>query len=51
MGRKSGNLALNASLASGACFVILPEKKFELIDLVKRLEDNKKRNKKCSKNA
>ena len=48
MGRNSGNLALNASLASGACFVILPEKKFELIDLVKRLEDNKKRNKESS---
>ena len=48
MGRKSGNLALNASLASGACFVILPEKDFKLIDLVKRLEENKKRNKESS---
>jgi 6-phosphofructokinase 1 len=48
MGRKSGNLALNASLASGACFVILPEKDFQLIDLVKRLEENKKRNKESS---
>ncbi len=48
MGRKSGNLALNASLASGACFVILPEKDFRLIDLVKRLEENKKRNKESS---
>jgi len=48
MGRKSGNLALNASLASGACFVILPEKDFQLIDLVKRLEENKKRKKESS---
>ena len=48
MGRKSGNLALNSSLASGACFVILPEKDFQLIDLVKRLEENKKRNKESS---
>ena len=48
MGRKSGNLALNASLASGACFVILPEKYFQLIDLVKQLEENKKRNKESS---
>ena len=48
MGRKSGNLALNASLATGACFVILPEKDFRLIDLVKRLEENKKRSKESS---
>ncbi len=48
MGRNSGNLALNASLASGACFVIVPEKEFQLIDLVKRLENNKKRNKESS---
>lgn len=48
MGRNSGNLALNASLASGACFVILPEKEFQLVDLIKRLEDNKKRNKQSS---
>ncbi|MBF91151.1 MAG: 6-phosphofructokinase [Flavobacteriales bacterium] len=48
MGRKSGNLALNASLASGACFVILPEKDFQLIDLIKRLEENKKRKKESS---
>ena len=48
MGRNSGNLALNASLASGACFVIIPEKDFQLIDLVKCLEENKKRNKESS---
>jgi len=48
MGRNSGNLALNASLASGACFVIVPEKEFQLIDLVKRLKENKKRNKESS---
>ena len=48
MGRNSGNLALNASLASGACFVILPEKEFQLVDLIKRLEDNKNRNKQSS---
>ena len=48
MGRNSGNLALNSSLASGACFVIIPEKEFQLVDLIKRLEENKKRNKKSS---
>ena len=48
MGRNSGNLALNSSLASGACFVIIPEKDFQLVDLIKRLEENKKRNKKSS---
>ena len=42
MGRNSGNLALNSSLASGACFVIIPEKDFQLVDLIKRLEENKK---------
>lgn len=48
MGRKSGNLALNASLASGACYVILPEKDFQLVELVKRLDENKKSNKQSS---
>lgn len=48
MGRNSGNLALNASLASGACFVVIPEKEFQLVDLIKRLEENKKRNKQSS---
>ena len=48
MGRNSGNLALNSSLASGACFVIIPEKDFQLVDLIKRLEENKKRNKQSS---
>ena len=42
MGRKSGNLALNASLASGARFVILPEKQFQLVELIDRLEENKR---------
>ena len=48
MGRNSGNLALNSSLASGACFVVIPEKDFQLVDLIKRLEENKKRNKQSS---
>ena len=48
MGRNSGNLALNASLASGACFVILPEKDFQLVELIDRLEENKKSNKQSS---
>ena len=48
MGRNSGNLALSSSLASGACFVIIPEKEFQLVDLIKRLEENKKRNKQSS---
>tara|TARA_B110000467_G_C18332334_1_gene494281 strand:- start:2509 stop:3486 length:978 start_codon:yes stop_codon:yes gene_type:complete len=48
MGRDCGNLALHASIASGACFVILPERKFQLVDLIKRLEEGKKLNKNSS---
>lgn len=42
MGRDCGNLALHAGIASGACYTIIPEKPFELIDLIKRLEEGKK---------
>lgn len=38
MGRNNGNLALYSSIASGACFVIIPEKKFKISDLAKRLK-------------
>ena len=42
MGRDCGNLALHAGIASGACYAIIPEKPFELVDLIKRLEEGKK---------
>ena len=42
MGRECGNLALHAGIASGACYAIIPEKPFELVDLIKRLEEGKK---------
>ena len=42
MGRDCGNLALHAGIASGACYTIIPEKLFELVDLIKRLEEGKK---------
>lgn len=42
MGRACGNLALHAGIASGACYTIIPEKPFELADLIKRLEEGKK---------
>tara|TARA_Y100000739_G_scaffold194219_1_gene175358 strand:+ start:30 stop:1004 length:975 start_codon:yes stop_codon:yes gene_type:complete len=42
MGRDCGNLALHAGIASGACYTIIPEKPFELVDLIKRLEEGKK---------
>ena len=48
MGRDCGNLALHAGIASGACFAIIPEKPFELVDLIKRLEEGKKLDKTSS---
>lgn len=36
MGRDCGNLALHAGIASGACLTIIPERKFELTDLIKK---------------
>ena len=42
MGRDNGNLALHASLATGACFVIIPEKKFTIANLAHRLKEGKK---------
>ena len=42
MGRDSGNLALNSSVASGACYVIIPEKEFTIKGLAKRLEEGNK---------
>lgn len=38
MGRDNGNLALYSAIASGACFVIIPEKDFEINDLAERLK-------------
>ena len=48
MGRDCGNLALHAGIASGACFAIIPEQRFELVDLIKRLEEGSKLNKTSS---
>ncbi|MGC6428095.1 MAG: 6-phosphofructokinase [Flavobacteriales bacterium] len=48
MGRDSGNLALHASVASGACFVIIPEKEFTIDGLAKRLEEGSKLDKTSS---
>ena len=42
MGRDSGNLALHSSVASGACYVIIPEKEFTIEGLAKRLEEGNK---------
>ncbi len=38
MGRDNGNLALYSAIASGACFVIIPEKDFEINNLAERLK-------------
>ena len=38
MGRDNGNLALYSAIASGACFVIIPEKEFEINNLAERLK-------------
>lgn len=48
MGRDSGNLALHSSVASGACYVIIPEKDFTIEALAKRLEEGSKLNKTSS---
>jgi 6-phosphofructokinase 1 len=48
MGRDNGNLALHASLATGACFVIIPEKKFTIAHLAHRLKEGKKLKKSSS---
>lgn len=41
MGRDNGNLALHSSVATGACFVAVPEKEFTIDDLVNRLKIGK----------
>ena len=41
MGRDNGNLALYSAIASGACFVIIPEKDFEINNLAERLKFGK----------
>lgn len=41
MGRHNGNLALHSSLATGACYVIIPEKEFQISDLADRLKEGK----------
>jgi 6-phosphofructokinase 1 len=48
MGRDSGNLALHSSVASGACYVIIPEKDFTIKGLANRLEEGNKLNKSSS---
>tara|TARA_B100001989_G_C24537205_1_gene465167 strand:- start:385 stop:1377 length:993 start_codon:yes stop_codon:yes gene_type:complete len=41
MGRDNGNLALYSAIASGACFVVIPEKDFEINNLAERLKFGK----------
>jgi 6-phosphofructokinase 1 len=48
MGRDNGNLALYSSVASGACFVIIPEKQFKIVDLAERLKTGKSLSKSSS---
>lgn len=48
MGRDSGNLALHSSVASGACYVIIPEKEFTIKGLANRLEEGNKLDKTSS---
>ena len=48
MGRDNGNLALYSAIASGACFVIIPEKKFEINNLAERLRKGKSLSKSSS---
>jgi len=48
MGRDNGNLALYSAIASGACFVIIPEKKFEINNLAERLRIGKTMSKSSS---
>ncbi len=48
MGRDNGNLALNSAIASGACFVIIPEKDFKINNLAERLRIGKSMSKSSS---
>ncbi len=48
MGRDNGNLALYSAIASGACFVIIPEKEFEINNLAERLRIGKTMSKSSS---
>ena len=48
MGRDNGNLALYSAIASGACFVIIPEKEFEIKNLAERLKTGKSMSKSSS---
>ena len=48
MGRDNGNLALNSAIASGACFVIIPEKEFKINNLAERLRMGKSMSKSSS---
>ena len=48
MGRNSGNLALHSSVATGACYAIIPEKEFTIQGLAERLIEGKKLNKTSS---
>lgn len=45
MGRDAGFIALNSGLASGAEDILIPEAKTVIDDVVKRIEDGRKRNK------
>ena len=48
MGRDNGNLALYSAIATGACFVIVPEKEFEINNLAERLKAGKNMSKSSS---
>lgn len=48
MGRNAGDIALWSGLAGGAESIIIPEEKFDLKDVVERLEQGKKRGKRHS---
>ena len=48
MGRDNGNLALYSAIATGACFVIIPEKEFEITNLAERLKTGKSMSKSSS---
>ena len=48
MGRNAGDIALWSGLAGGAESIIIPEEKFDLKDVVERLEQGRKRGKRHS---
>lgn len=48
MGRDAGDLALWAGLAGGAETIIIPEEKFNIVDIIERLNNGVKRGKKHS---